>query len=335
MKIIKLEPHYLDKLLVFIDDFYYNKETSEEFKNYRNTVLKIILNALKKYNSRLINIDKKLDECKNMDIYKLYGELITSNLYKIKQNNCESITLENYYDNNNLIKIPLDKKYLPSINAQKYFKKYNKLKNTLEIVSKQKQDTQKELDYLESIMYELENSKTTNDIADIFEEISENVLFNDMIGKTKSNKFSKYENSKSCKNYKKGSLTKNKNVSFNPIKYTIEGFTVLVGRNNKENDYLTLKYASKQDIWFHTKDIHGSHVILKTSPMKNINSVDDINNDILIKCAILAAKHSKAKQSYNVPVDYCLVKYVKKPANSKPGMVIYSNNKTIYAKLDI
>ena len=125
-----------------------------------------------------------------MDIYKLYGELITSNLYKIKQNNCESITLENYYDNNNLIKIPLDKKYLPSINAQKYFKKYNKLKNTLEIVSKQKQDTQKELDYLESIMYELENSKTTNDIADIFEEISENVLFNDMIGKTKSNKFS-------------------------------------------------------------------------------------------------------------------------------------------------
>lgn len=143
----------------FIDDFYYNKETSEEFKNYRNTVLKIILNALKKYNSRLINIDKKLDECKNMDIYKLYGELITSNLYKIKQNNCESITLENYYDNNNLIKIPLDKKYLPSINAQKYFKKYNKLKNTLEIVSKQKQDTQKGLDYLESIVYELENSK--------------------------------------------------------------------------------------------------------------------------------------------------------------------------------
>ena len=275
-----------------------------------------------------------MDECKNMDIYKLYGELITSNLYKIKQNNCESITLENYYDNNNLIKIPLDKKYLPSINAQKYFKKYNKLKNTLEIVSKQKQDTQKELDYLESIMYELENSKTTNDIADRFEEISENVLFNDMIGKTKSNKFSKYENSKSCKNYKKGSLTKNKNVSFNPIKYTIDGFTVLVGRNNKENDYLTLKYASKQDIWFHTKDIHGSHVILKTSPMKNINSIDDINNDILIKCAILAAKHSKPKQSYNVPVDYCLVKYVKKPANSKPGMVIYSNNKTIYAKLD-
>ena len=286
----------LFSLNFFIDDFYFNKESNEQFKNYRNTVLKIILNALKKYNSRLINIDKKLDECKNMDIYKLYGELITSNLYKIKQNNCESITLENYYDNNNLIKIPLDKKYLPSINAQKYFKKYNKLKNTLEIVSKQKQDTQKELDYLESIMYELENSKTTNDIADIFEEISENVLFNDMIGKTKSNKFSKYENSKSCKNYKKGSLTKNKNVSFNPIKYTIEGFTVLVGRNNKENDYLTLKYASKQDIWFHTKDIHGSHVILKTSPMKNINSVDDINNDILIITRkLLKSEHDHEK----------------------------------------
>lgn len=305
----------LFNLNFFIDDYYYNKEFSEEFKNFRNTTLKLILNVLKKYNARLINIDKKLQECKNMDLYKLYGELITANLYKIKNENLEKIELENYYDNNEKILIPLDKKYTPSINAKKYFKKYNKLKNTLEIVTLQKEETLKELNYLESIVYELENSRTTEDVAEIFDEISENVLFKDAI--KNNNKKSKIKKSK---------FTKNKEVSFNPIKYTIDGFTILVGRNNKENDYLTLKYADKQDIWFHTQDIHGSHVILKVASLP-------INDDILGKCATIAAKHSKAKLSNNVPVDYCLVKYVKKPNGAKPGMVIYSNNKTIYAKL--
>ncbi len=137
--------------------------------------------------------------------------------------------------------------------------------------------------------------------------------------------FLKKELKKNKKNkIKKSKLTKNKEVSFNPIKYKIGNYTVLVGRNNVENDYLTLKYARKTDLWFHTKDFHGSHTILKID-----NNLPYPSQDILIKVAEIAAKHSKAKNSSNVPVDYCEVKYVKKPSGSRPGMVIYTNNKTL------
>lgn len=299
----------------FIDDFYYNKETNDNFKAYRDTTLKLILGILKKYNTRLVNIDAKLKECENMDVYRIYGELITANLYRIENKNLEFVELENYYDNNSLVKIQLDKKYVPSVNAKRFYKKYNKLKNTLEIVGIQKQETIKELDYLESIVYELESATTVEEVAQIFDEISENVMLKDTISK----------NQKKSK-IKKSKLTKNKEVSFNPIKYTVDGYTIFVGRNNKENDYLTLKFAHKMDYWFHTKDIHGSHVILK------YNENTEPTEDILYKCAELASKHSKAKNSSNVPVDYCLVKYVKKPNGAKPGMVIYTNNKTIFVK---
>ena len=300
----------------FLDDFYFNKYSSEKFIGYRNSLLKLILEVLKKYNKRL-DMDDKLAECKNMDKYKLYGELITANLYRIENKNIDYVFVENYYDNNNLIKIDLDKKYSPSINAKRFYKKYNKLKNTLEIVSVQKEDTLKDLDYIESVVYELENSSSLEDLSSIYEEISENDIFKDKIPSS----FDKKKDSKS-KKLKKNSLTKNKNVSFNPIKYTIDGFTILVGRNNKENDYLTLKYASKNDIWFHTQDIHGSHVILKLN-----NSMPSL--DILQKVASIAALHSKAKNSSNVPVDYCEVRYVKKPSNAKPGMVIYTHQHTL------
>ena len=303
----------------YLDDFYYQKETSFEFKNYRNTVLKLILNTLKKYNQRLLNINSKLESCENMDKYKLYGELITANLYKIKNENIEKIELENYYDNNNLITIPLDKKYTPTINAKRFFKKYNKLKNTLEIVSEQKKETLDELDYLESIVYELENASSLNDVIQIYEEISENVIFKENTQKNRNNK-------NKNKNIKKSLLTKNKFTAFNPIKYGVDGYTLLIGRNNKENDYLTLKYAKKTDIWFHTKDIHGSHGILLTN-----NSLEPLSNtELLKKCAEIVAFHSKARNSSNVPVDICPVKYVKKPSKAKPGMVIYTNQITLY-----
>ena len=110
----------------FIDDFYFEKESNEELKTFRNSVLKLILATLKKYKTRLKNINEKLEACNNMDTYRLYGELITANLYRIPNRNSSEIELENYYDNNNLITIPLDSKYLPSINAKRYFKKYNK-----------------------------------------------------------------------------------------------------------------------------------------------------------------------------------------------------------------
>lgn len=298
----------------FIDDFYYQKETSEEFKTYRDSILKMILDLLKKYKKRLFHIDEKLRSCEDMETYQLYGELITANLYHIKNENLKEITLDNYYNNQKIV-IPLDDRYTPAVNAKRFFKKYHKLKNSLSIVSIQKEETLKELDYIESIVYELENSSTLDEVSEIFEEISENIIF-----KEKTEHYKKKRKAK----IKKSSLSKNKNVSFNPLKYTIDGYTLLVGRNNKENDYLSLKYAKKTDLWMHTKDIHGSHAILQ------LNTGNLPDDTILVRCAEIVAYHSKAKNSSNVPVDICEVKYVKKPNGSKPGMVIYSNQKTLY-----
>ena len=293
------------ELNFFIDDFYFERETTEAFTNARNTMLRMILEVLKKYKNRLASIDAKLQECNGMDKYRLYGELITANLYQLTNTHSDSIELYNYYDNSN-IKIPLDVKYSPSMNAKRYFKKYSKLKNAYKIVSEQKVETEKELNYIESIVYELEDSTCLEDVQDIFEEISENVVFKEKLKrKEKKNKNQK----------------KKKQQKFSPIEYEVNGYKIYVGRNNKENDWLTLSFASKTDYWFHTKDVQGSHVILKADK--------EVNDDILVKVAEIAAKHSKAKMSSNVPVDYCLVQFVKKPTGSKPGMVIFTNNKTL------
>ena len=296
----------------FLDDFYSKKEVDEEFKNYRNNILKLILAELKKYTKRLNNINKKLEECDTMDTYKLYGELITANLYKIDNSkNLDKIELDNYYNNEKII-IPLDKTISPAYNAKKYFKKYNKLKNALQIVSDQKKDTAREIDYIESIIYELETANSINDIHSIYEEIAENVIFKDTL---------KDKKKKDTKTKKK----KQKEEDFSPLTFVIDGYTVYVGKNNKQNDYLTLKFAHNNDMWFHTKTVHGSHVILKTNG-------DEIEQVLINKCASLAAFYSKASTSSNVEVDYTYVRYVKKPANAKPGMVIYTNYETVTVK---
>ena len=296
----------------FIDDFYYIKEEEDTLINYKNTLLRLILNNLNKYKKKLVQINEKIIECKNMDKYKLYGELITANLYKIPNSNLEFIELENYYDNNNLIKIPLDKSKTPHVNASIYFKKYNKLKNALEFATEQKKLTLLELNYIESIIYELENSKKIEELDEIYQEISETILVKDRSYNAKKVNIKKKQNKK-----------KIKDTTWVPIEYSIDGYQVLIGKNNKQNDYLTTKLAKSYDIWFHTQDIHGSHVILRTNN-------ESIPIEIIEKCASLAAYYSKAKSSSNVPVDYTFVKNVKKPNNSKPGMVIYTGQKTLY-----
>lgn len=306
------EKSNLYDLNFFIDDFYYSKETKEQFTNFRNSILKLILDTLKKYNKRLLNLNGKIEECNNMDTYKLYGELITANLYKLNKQNLDFIELENYYDNNKSVKIPLDKKYSPQENARRYFKKYNKLKTALDIVTEQKEETINDLNYLESIVFELENATELADVQEIFEEISESDIFRQKLAR------------KIKKSKKNNSSTKKQKLKFNPLKITIGEFLVYIGRNNKENDYLTTKFANKDDIWFHTKDIHGSHVILKVQDNKIIP------DEIIYECAQIAAYHSKGRNSSNVPVDYCRIGFVKKPNGSKPGMVIYANNKTLY-----
>jgi len=298
-----------------LDDFYFEKETHEAFVNFRNSLFNIILVTLEKYEKRLENIDEKLSECKEMDKYNLYGELIIANLYKIPNYNLDKISLENYYNNNELIEIPLDKRYSPQHNAKRFFKKYAKLKNASEIVKQQKIETVEEIKYIESTIYELENCKNIDDVQEIYNEIAENEIFQNYFAMKKS---------KSKKSKKPSKTTSDKFAKFNPLKYVIEGYTVYVGKNNKENDYLTNKFAKKDDLWFHTKDIHGSHVILKT------NANEKIPKSIIYETAKLAVEHSKAKNSSNVPVDYCKVCFVKKVPGNKPGLVIYRNNQTIY-----
>lgn len=302
---ITVEKFYLNK---FIDNFYFSRETEETFNNYKNNALKLVADSQKKLLNRLNSINNKLKDCEERDKYRLYGELITSNLYKLTNTHTDYIELENYYDNNNLIKIPLEKKYSPNINAKHYFKKYNKLKNALQIVSLQKSETETELNYIESIIYEIESASSVTEIQEILDEISENLII-------KKKQHSKKQNAKTSKKKK---LEK----QYSPLHFNIDNFDVYVGKNNKENDWLTFTFANKNDLWLHTKDIQGSHVIIKTLGL-------NISDDTLVKCAKLAVEHSKAKFSSNVPVDYCKVQYVKKPNGAKPGMVIFANNKTI------
>ena len=326
----------------YLDDFYTSKEQSEQFKQYRDTVLKLVLNHVGKIKERISTIDSKIADCTNAEKYRLYGELITSNLYRIPDYPQAEVTLENYYDNNNLITIPLDEKFSPSKNAKNFFKKYRKLQNTIAIIEKQKELSGAELSYLESIVYELEEVSTIEDIDNIYSEICDNLIFGKNANTvnnhvyTSTNKVANLNNSNYLNHSKNGNLKK-ENSSNMPEKRNIDGYTVYIGKNNKQNDYLTCRLAQNSDIWFHTKDIHGSHVVLKndslhsSSENSSASCTFNIPDSVLYKCASIAAYYSKARMSQNVPVDYTLIKYVKKPNGAKPGMVIYTNNKTIYA----
>lgn len=294
----------------FLDEYYNKKQQKEQFLTYRNTVLNFIMAKLKKISKKLAGIDEKLKECSEMEKYKLYGELITNYLYQIPKQHISHIELLNYYDNN-IIDIPLDVSIYPNENARKYFKKYNKLKATNDVIQTQKIELEKEINYLESIVYEIEASTCIEDVDLIYDEIKSSFT-----SKSKEQAKSKKAN------------TKTVSTNYSPIVYEIDDFKVLVGKNNKQNDELTFKTANKEDIWFHVKNFHGSHVILLTNGKNPLQ--ETIN-----KCASIAAFHSKASNSSNVPVDYTLVKYVKKIKNSKPGMVIYTNQKTVNVNGDV
>lgn len=299
----------------FLDEFYFNKESNSIFTTSRNNLLKIVLSSLKKVYKKLENINLKLKECDEMDKFRLYGELLTANLYKLNSSsNLSEITVENYYDENKPYTIPLDKSISVQKNIEKYFKKYNKLKNALSIVSAQKKEAEKELDYIESIVFNLSNAKSINDINEVYEEISENIVTKKAISQKTKNKISK------------------KRTSSNTIeleKLEFEGYTIYIGKNNIQNDYISLRFSSPNDIWFHTQKIHGSHILLRNS--ENLD-ISEIPENVLYKCACLAKENSKASNALNVCVDYCYARYVKKSSGAKPGMVIYNNFKTIIVK---
>ena len=295
-----------DKLEInnFLNEFYFEKEQKNLFNSSKNNLLRIVSSSLKKVYRKLENINQKLKECDNMDKYRLYGELLTANLYRLNcDQNLNEVEVLNYYTNEN-IKIPLDTKYNVNKNVERFYKKYNKLKNTLEIVSVQKKEAVKEIDYIESIIYSLDSAKSMEEINQIYSEISENIVVNSNSSKKIS---------------KKKEEIKIQEVEFN-------GYKIYVGKNNSQNDYLTFSLASREDLWFHAQKIHGSHVIIKTSGQ------EEIPEEVIFEAARLAKENSKGAASSVVPVDYCKLKFVKRAQSRKLGMVNYTSFNTILVK---
>ncbi len=289
-----------------VESFYFKRDSKERMKQRTNDLHKNIHAKLDKAYNKLSNLNEDLKKGYNAEKYKLYGNLITANIYQMEKNQ-DKVELINYYNENyDVITIPLDKKLTPSQNAQKYFKMYNKAKTTIYEVNNQIKKTKREIDYLEQIIINIEQSTHMSDIEEIRAELEE-------IGILKR------------KVTKKGVSPSKKS---NYLRYiSSDGFEILVGKNNKQNDDITFKISSKEDLWFHVKDMPGSHVILK---LKN-KTPSDLS---ISEAATLAAYHSKAKNSTKVAVDYTRRKNVKRQRGAKPGMVIYDNYSTILVDSD-
>lgn len=297
---------YNNSISKTISQFYFEKDKHERIKQKSMSLKKLINTRLERLYNKLQKQKEELIIAREADKYRLYGELILSNLYKISKG-MTKIEVENYYDKNlSKIIIPLDLRLSPTENSQFYFKKYNKFKNALSKITEQLKETNEEIKYMENVLVNLENTDDIENIEDIKNELIEQKILK------KRNKTSK----------------KTKSLPSSPNKYlSSDGFIIESGKNNKQNDYLTLKSASKNDIWLHTKDIPGSHVIIKTYGKK-------VPETTIIEAAKIAAYHSKGRFSSNVPVDYTIVKHVKKPSGAKPGMVIYDYFKTVFVTPD-
>ncbi|MGX7059257.1 NFACT RNA binding domain-containing protein [Vagococcus humatus] len=281
-----------------LDNFYEGKAEKERVKQQGSQLIRQIQTNYKKTVNKLKKLEKELNETENAEIYRQKGELLTTYLHLVEKGTKE-ITLENYYEENQPIHIQLREDLSPSQNAQKYFHKYAKLKNGVKKIQKQLEETKQEKYYLESVLSQLEIASPM-DLEVIREELIEEKIIRNR------NKQAKHKKKKPSQ----------------PEKYlSSDGTSILVGKNNLQNDKLTLKTARKTDIWLHAKDIPGSHVIIEhASP----------SNETLEEAAILAAYFSKYQLSNKVPVDYVSVKHVKKPNGAKPGFVIYDNQQTLF-----
>ena len=282
-----------------LEYYYSEKDKRDRLTNKSSSLLKLVNNNLERCHKKLEILNDNLKKCEESDKYRIYGELLTANIYSIKHGD-ESIDVVNYYsEDSEIINIKLNPTKTPSANIQNYFKRYSKLKKSKAYSLEQIKITEDEINYLNSV---LTNIKITEDYAGI-EEIKKELM---------NTRYLKFK-----KNIRKKE-TKSKPMHF----ISSEGIDIYVGKNNIENDYLTLKFADKRDIWFHTKEIPGSHVILKT--------VKEFTNITLEEAANLAAFYSKGRESSKVPVDYTEVRNIHKPNGAKPGMVIYETNKTIF-----
>lgn len=283
-----------------LETFYHAKDKINRLQSKSHDMQKLVTNNIERVQKKLHILKKTLIECEEKLKYNLYGELITANIYNIKKGDKEVDVLNYYSEEEEYIKIPLDVNKTPAENAQKYFKRYNKLKAAEENAYIQIELAEEEDQYLQSVLSNIENADNYKDLEDIKNELVETGY----IAFKKSMKSKKIKPSK-------------------PLHFiSSDGIDIYVGKNNIENDYLTLKFAHNNDIWLHIKNIPGSHVIIK--------NMEEIPDSTLLEAATLAAFYSKGKNYTKVPIDYTEIRNVKKMAKGKPGMVTYSTNKTIY-----
>jgi len=293
---------YMDSISRVLDTYYRKKDVLDRISQKSQAIRKSIHVKLERTLSKLGKQKEELLESKDREKYKIYADLISANLYKIPRG-VDSIELDNFYDENlSKLIIPLDIKLSPVDNAQKYYKRYSKLKNANQLLLEQIPETEDEIDYLENVLLSIENSTEVEELNEIKEELIKE-------GYIKGN-------DKKKKKKIKEQLT-------SPQHYiSSDNFNVYVGKNNRQNDYVTLKLAHKEDLWLHVQNMPGSHVIIKSEGK-------DIPTTTLEEAGNLAAYFSKGKNSKHVAVDYTPRKNVRKPKNAKTGMVIYDNFKTI------
>lgn len=293
------EKKYFESHSDTLDNFYATKDKQDRLHSKGLDIQRLINTNIERCLKKIKILEKTLKECETKEDYRIKGELLTSYIYGFKKGDKDVSVLNYYSENEEYLKISLDENKTPSENIQFYFKKYNKLKNAEEASINQLSINEDELNYLNSVLTSLETADNYADIEEIKKELIE----------TGYVRFRKEKN--------KNKIKTNKPLHF----ISSDGIDIYVGKNNIQNDYLTLKFAEKTDTWLHTKIIPGSHVIIKGK---------NIPESTLLEAATLAAFYSKGKNSTKVPVDYTLVKNVKKPSGAKPGMVIYSTNKTLY-----
>lgn len=283
-----------------LDDFYEKREQAERVKQKGQDLVKTASNGAARLRRKIAAQEQELAESKNRDKWRVYGELITANLYRMERG-MSRLTAQNYYDPDCAdVDIPLDVRLSPQENAAKYFKKYTKAKTAEKYITAQLEKARVELTYLESVLQELTLAESEQDFNDIRAELTDG-------------------------GYLRAKGRKQPQRPSKPREFrSTAGLRILVGRNNRQNDRLTAKDAEKWDIWLHTQRIHGSHVILCTGGAQP-------DEQSLLEAASLAAYFSQAQDGTKVPVDFTPVKYVKKPAGSPPGFVNYTNYKTILA----
>ena len=289
-----------------LDTFYLEREKAERIRRQSQDLLKL-LSTLTQRTARKIEAQKKdLEKGADREKLRVYGELLKANLHRIPKG-AAFVELENYYDPEMAkVRIPLNAAQSPAQNAQKYFKDYKKTYTAEQVLHEQIAAGERELVYLDSVFDALSRAESIAELQDIREELSAGGYIRRLSG-----------------GRGKSQPSRSKPMAF----VSSDGFQILVGRNNRQNDELTLRTADRNDIWLHVKNIPGSHVIVRTGgtvpPERTLE-----------EAAVLAAYYSKARQSASVPVDYAPVRKIKKPVCAKPGMVIYEGNRTAYVQPD-